>query len=214
MIVRAFSTVTLLATAAMGCAKAEEAPESQRAEPGPQSQAEQTVQAPNTCWTRNGGGGLGERASAFDSVMATVGGQTIKLCYSRPQMKGRTIMGGLVPYGQPWRLGANEATVIHMPASGTVAGVPVAAGSYSLYAVPDAAEWRIFVNRNAQRWGIPINDAVRTDDAGSGAVKTENVRDPVEAFTARFDQVTNTSASLVLEWERTRVGVPVTLGPQ
>ena len=73
-------------------------------------------------------------------------------------------MGRLVPYGEPWRLGANEATAVHLPVRARVAGVVVDRGWYSLYAVPGEREWRIVVNRDWQRWGIPIDDGVMKAD--------------------------------------------------
>lgn len=199
----AFGTVT-------ACAQAETADETQQ----PQQEAhvmDAAQHATPECWARGDRAKLATRASAFDSASATVGEHAVKVCYSRPQMKGRTVVGGLVPYGEPWRLGANEATVIHMPAAGTIAGVAVEPGSYSLYVVPDSSEWQVVVNRNAERWGIPINEALRASDVGSASVKPETTDAPVEALTARFENVTADGADLVFEWERTRLRVPVTL---
>ena len=202
--------VLALSAAVAACSQAEQPEQMQPPQAAQQTAASQPQQATAACWVRGQAAGLAQRESVFDSALVSVRNQTIKLCYSRPQMKGRTIMGGLVGSGQPWRLGANEATTIHMPRAGTIAGVPVEAGSYSLYAVPSADEWRIFVNRNAQRWGVPINDPVRANDVGSGAVKTEAVSAAVEALTARFDGSQN-GATLVFEWEKTRVRIPITL---
>lgn len=189
----------------------------ERHEPGTEATESQAASAPapaaqpgaNPCWINGDPTTLGQRPSAFDSVR-TVGSPVIKLCYSRPKMGGRTVMGSLVPYGAPWRLGANEATAIHMPVAGTIAGVAVEPGWYSLYVVPEAKEWRVFVNRNAQRWGVPIDATVTGNDVGSGTVVPEATPQPVEELTARFDDAMGQGATLVFEWENTRVRIPIT----
>lgn len=206
------SLITLALAGTVGaCAQTQQEQETQQAAQTQQGQQIQQAQATPSCFLRGDPAGLSQRESAFDSVSASVGNRTIKVCYGRPQMRGRTIFGGLVPYGQPWRIGANEATVVHMPSAGTIAGVPVQAGSYSLYVVPTANEWQVFVNRNAQRWGVPINDAVRGNDIGSGRVTPERTSSPVEALTARLENASGNGATLVFEWENTRVRIPVTL---
>ena len=212
MVIRAL-TLALLGTLG-ACAQTQQTDDAQQTTQNTQPTAQQVEQphvATSSCWVRGDPAGLAQRESALDSASVTVGNQAIRICYGRPQMRGRTIMGGLVPYGQPWRLGANEATTIHMPSAGTIAGVPVDAGSYSLYVVPNQNEWRVAINRNAQRWGVPINDAVRGNDVGAGTVVPEAIGQPVEALTARFDNATAQGASLVFEWERTRIRIPVTL---
>jgi hypothetical protein len=123
-------------------------------------------------------------------------------------------MGRLVPFGEPWRLGANEATVLHLPAPANVAGVPVEAGSYSLYAVPGEASWRIVVNADARRWGIPIDEDVRREDVGSGTVPAEALGETVERLTLRLVQRSSDRAVLRIEWERTGVSVPIELRPE
>src|SRR5205823_7308438 len=70
---------------------------------------------PFTCWIRGPANELAGRPSPLDSTSVEIGGATLKVCYGRPSARGRRIMGGLVPFGEPWRLGANEATTIHVP---------------------------------------------------------------------------------------------------
>lgn len=200
--------VAAIMAVALACA-----PQDQPEPPSNQQRAP-NVAAPaptNECWKRAQGTQLAGRESAFDSATISVRNRNIKLCYSRPQMRGRAIFGSLVPYGQPWRLGANEATAIHMPVAGSIAGVSVEPGAYSLYAVPDSAQWQIVVNRNAQRWGVPIGAQVVAANVGMGAVKVEATAAPVEALTARFESVSSRDVALVFEWERTRVRVPIQL---
>ena len=166
---------------------------------------------PPGCWVRGDRARLAERASPFDSVSISLEGGVVKVCYSRPQKRGRVIMGGLVPYDQPWRLGANEATALYVSAPASVGGVAVEPGWYSLYAVPGEREWRIVVNRNAQRWGIPIDDEVRAADVGSVTVPVTQAPSDVEMLTLQLERKGPRAADLVIAWERTVVRVPIAL---
>lgn len=161
------------------------------------------------CWRRGDPAALAQRASPPDSVMTTLDGGRIKVCYSRPSARGRTVMGQLVPYGEPWRLGANEATSIHLQFAAEIAGVRVEPGSYSLYAIPGETQWTIAVNRSVQRWGIPIDDGVRSQDVGTGTVAVERLDQSVEQLTLRFAPTSQGSTELIVEWERTRVRIPI-----
>ena len=167
--------------------------------------------ATQACWVRGSPERLASRPSILDSASVRLGSSTVKVCYGRPRKNNRQIMGGLVPFGAPWRLGANEATVIHMPSGGSIAGVPVHAGWYSLYAIPTEKEWQIVVNSGAQRWGVPINAAVREKDVGSGAVPAASTSSPEEQLRMSFEKRGDKSADLVVQWDLTRVRIPVTL---
>lgn len=163
------------------------------------------------CWVRGDPAGLELRASPYDSTEVALDGGRVKICYSRPRKLGRPIMGGLVPFGEPWRLGANEATAIHVPTRATVAGVAVEPGWYSLMAIPGEREWRIVVNREVRRWGIPIDEDVRASDVGIGTVPASESVGVVELFTLGFERTGPSTADLVLAWDRTRVRIPVVL---
>jgi hypothetical protein len=136
-------------------------------------------------------------------------GQEATICYGRPYAKGRTVMGDLVPFGQPWRLGANEATAIHLPFAAEIGGVELEPGTYSLYAVPGADEWTFFLNSNYERWGIPINAEVKATDVGSFTRPAESTDGMVEQLTFRWDSHGEGMGHLVMEWENTRVEIPV-----
>jgi len=168
----------------------------------------QAAAAP-ACWIRGEPARLAQRASPLDSIETRMGDGVVKVCYSRPAARGREVMGGLVPWGEPWRLGANEAAAIHVPFAAEIAGVRVEPGTYSLYAIPTDTTWQIVVNRSAQRWGIPINPQVRAQDVGSGAARVETLAAPVEALTLRFGPVVGSATELIVEWERTRVRIPL-----
>lgn len=152
---------------------------------------------------------LAERLSPPDSAETVVDGGRVKICYSRPGARGRIIMGDLVPFDAPWRTGANEATVIRADRPLLVGDLPVDPGWYSLYTVPGQDEWTVVINRLADRTGIPIDEWVRSHDLGTFTVSVELADEPVERLTARFEPAGSAGAELVLEWEMTRVRVPI-----
>jgi hypothetical protein len=161
------------------------------------------------CFIRGDAQATQQRPSPLAAVSFTVGGEAGKLCYGRPSAKGRKVMGELVPFRAPWRLGANEATSLHLRFAADVGGVKLEPGVYAIYAVPGEKEWEFFINKNWERWGIPINDAVKATDVGS-------FKAPVTATSGMVEQLTFTwgahgadQGHLVFEWENTKVEIPV-----
>jgi hypothetical protein len=152
------------------------------------------------------------RASPYDSATVMVGGEAMKVCYGRPAARGRTMLGGeLVPYGELWRTGANEPTVVHLPFRARIAGIDVEPGSYSLYTIPGETQWTIILNRSTTQWGheSAYTDQVRAQEAGRATVPAEQTEDHVETFTIRAEPRSAQAADMILEWETTRVRVPV-----
>jgi hypothetical protein len=151
------------------------------------------------------------RPSPYDSTALSLGGTRALVCYGRPSMRGRTVFGGLVPYDELWRTGANEPTIIHVPFAASVAGIDVEPGSYSLYTVPGREQWTVIVNRSTEQWGIEnrYTDEVRAQEVGRATVPSEQIGSPVEVFAIRAEPRGGNAADLVLEWENTRVRVPV-----
>jgi len=125
-------------------------------------------------------------------------GKTITVDYSSPRMKGRKIFGGLVPYGEVWRAGANEATTFVTTANLTVGGKSVPAGNYTIFTVPNPDKWTLIVNKKTGEWGIPYkwesDELLRTD------MKVSKTPSPVENFTISFDQ-TSGACTLNLIWD-------------
>lgn len=155
---------------------------------------------------------LASRASPLDSVMFEVGGQDVKICYGRPSARGRTMIGGdAVPFGQVWRTGANESTKIMTAGPVSIGDIEIPAGTYSLYSVPDEGEWAILVNRAYEQWGHEryYTDEVAAQEVGRTTAKVEAPENHVETFAIRAEPQADGSAHLVLEWENTRVRVPV-----
>lgn len=163
------------------------------------------------CWIRGTPSPeqLAGRQSPLDSMEVQIGGQTMKVCYGRPSARGRTMIGSVDAFDEPWRFGANEATSIHIPFAADIAGVRVEPGSYSLYAIPGTTQWQIVVNRAVQRWGIPIDSRVRAEDVGAATVRPEPLSEHVEQLMLRFAPASGNSTELIFEWEKTRVRIPI-----
>jgi hypothetical protein len=151
------------------------------------------------------------RASPYDSVAVPLGADTALLCYGRPSMKGRTIFGGLIPFGQLWRTGANEPTILHLPVAASIAGMPVEAGSYSIYTMPGEKEWTIIVNRSTSQWGIEsqYTPEIAAQEVGRATVPAAPTSAPVEQFTIHAMPGVSATTDLVLEWENTSVAIPI-----
>ncbi|HEX5385995.1 MAG TPA: DUF2911 domain-containing protein [Gemmatimonadales bacterium] len=155
---------------------------------------------------------LATRQSPLDSVSFPVGGHVVKVCYGRPSLRGRTMIGGdAVPFGKLWRTGANEPTMVHATSPIVIAGLAVPAGAYSLYTVPGPAEWEVIVNRSITQWGEESNytDKVRAQEVGRARVPAEKTSTPVETFTIRPDPGSGDARALLLEWQQTRVRIPL-----
>jgi hypothetical protein len=165
--------------------------------------------ADTTCPHRNVP--LEGRKSPLDSMSFKIADQSVKVCYGRPSSRGRMMLGGAdVPYGKLWRTGANEPTIFYAPVPLRVAGIAVKPGVYSLYTVPKAGEWEIIVNRSISQWGKEdqYTDQVKAQEVGRGKVKSESINQPIETFTIRAEPA-GKNESLVLEWEKTRVRIPI-----
>lgn len=134
------------------------------------------------------------------------GGKSITVDYSSPRAKGRRIFGDVVPYGQPWRTGANEASTFVATADLMVGGKHVPAGSYTLFTVPNKDKWVLIVSKKTGEWGIPYpgadSDLVRVDMNASAT------SGPVENFTIAFDK-SSKGCALRIEWENTRATVDI-----
>jgi Protein of unknown function (DUF2911) len=134
-------------------------------------------------------------------------GKTVHVDYSSPRMRNRKIYGGLVPYGQVWRVGANEATTFVTDADTMVGDKDVPAGSYTIFAIPNPDKWTLIISKKTGEWGIPYpgegDDFTRTEMSVSKTPST------VEDFTISFDQ-SGDKCTMQLDWENTRSTVDIT----
>ena len=146
--------------------------------------------------------------SSTQSVTQEFGLGSIKLTYARPSVKGRKIFGGLVPYNEVWRTGANSATLLHFSDDVKIEGNTLSAGEYGLFTIPGQTEWTIILNKDSKQWGAyeykKENDVLRIK------VKPEKLPSKKETFTIAFDDVMPTSLKLTLAWENVSVPVKIT----
>ncbi|HYL13574.1 MAG TPA: DUF2911 domain-containing protein [Terriglobales bacterium] len=131
-------------------------------------------------------------------------GQTIKVDYSSPRAKSRKIFGGLVPYGEVWRTGANEATTFITDTDLTIGGKEVPAGSYTIFTIPNQDKWTLIINKKTGEWGIPYK--YEADELARVDMQVSKTPAPVENFTIDFDQMGG-ACTMRLEWENTRATV-------
>ena len=135
-------------------------------------------------------------------VEQVVGLTTVTLDYSRPAMRGRTIFGDLVPYGEIWRTGANENTVISFSDDLEIQGKILKAGKYAIYTIPNKDSWDVIFYKSTNNWGNPQN---WDDNMVALKAKAEVVEMPMEmqSFTILIDELTNDGATLNFLWENT-----------
>lgn len=148
------------------------------------------------------------RVSPNASISQTVGVTTVEIAYGRPAMRGRTIFGDLVPYGEVWRTGANEATVVDFSTPVRIGDKTLGAGRYALFTIPGKDEWTVIFNQTADQWGAynydESKDALR--------VTTEATTGPEhEMLTFAFTEVTDTSATLLIQWANAQVPVEMSV---
>jgi hypothetical protein len=130
----------------------------------------------------------------------------VKITYSQPHKKGREIFGKLVPYGQLWRLGANEATELTTTRNILINGTLVKAGTYSLFAIPEKESWTIIINSETGLWGS-YNYNQKLDVIRFEMPVQSTAEVAYEPFTMVFDQ-RNELANLLIVWDRTKVSIP------
>jgi hypothetical protein len=142
------------------------------------------------------------RDSQHAKVIQRVGITDITINYHRPLVKGRKVWGGLVPYGQVWRAGANENTTIEFTDPVTVEGKPLAKGIYGLHMLPTENEWTIIFSKAAASWGSFTYN--QSEDALRVSVKPQ-AGEMREALGYDFDEVTPNSAVVTMRWEKLAV---------
>ena len=133
-------------------------------------------------------------------------GKAVTIDYSSPRAKSRKIYGELVPFGQVWRTGANEATTLVTPVDLTIGGTTVPAGSYTIFTVPNKDKWALVISKKTGEWGTDypgqVNDLTRVD------MKVSTLPSPVENFTISFEKAGN-GVNLNIDWETTRASLMV-----
>jgi hypothetical protein len=145
--------------------------------------------------------------SPHETLTAHLGGHKITITYGRPSVRGRKIMGGLVPYGKVWRTGADEATTFETDVDLDINGLKVPKGKYGLFTLPNEDGWTLIINKTAKQWGA--FNYKEADDLGRTKMEVSKSGSPVEQFTIAMTSAGSNAAALKLEWENTVASVTV-----
>ncbi len=147
---------------------------------------------------------LSPQPSPSAVINQIIGLTDVKIEYSRPAMRGRVIMGNLVPYGELWRTGANANTKISFSDPVAIAGIVVPKGEYALYTRPGKQMWEVFFYKKSDNWALP-----KVWDANQIAVVSESkvskTSETIESFTIQIENITNDKAELTISWENSKV---------
>jgi hypothetical protein len=146
----------------------------------------------------------GNRVSPHETTELTINGKKITVTYGRPSMKKRKIMGELVPFGQVWRTGADEATMLKTDADLTIGNLAVPKGSYAIFTLPTQSGWKLIVNKVAEQFGAFTYD--EKQDLGRVDMKVGKTSAPIEQFTITLAKSGN-GGVMKLEWENTSASV-------
>jgi len=153
-------------------------------------------------------GEAGQRASPHESTTGTIDAVTLTITYGRPSQRGRKIMGGLVPYGEIWTPGADEATTLLTSQPLRISGVVVPAGEYSIWMMPTPTEWGLFLNKNANLYHT-ANRNTRLDLPRISLLK-RTIDDPTERLTFTIEQNPSGAGGVIkMLWENTEITAPV-----
>lgn len=133
-------------------------------------------------------------------------GKTIGVHYSSPRMRGRKIFGDLVPYGEVWRAGADDATSFTANADVIVGGKTVPAGKYTLFTLPAESKWTLIVSKQTGEWGIPYPGA--QFDFARMEMKIAKLPAVQQNYTISFDSA-GTTCTMKLDWETTRAFIDI-----
>jgi hypothetical protein len=141
------------------------------------------------------------------TASVTIAGGTIDIRYNSPQMRGRKIMGGLVPYGKVWRTGANPATTLITSVPLKFGTLLVPAGTHTIYSLPSADAWQLIINNQTGQWGLTYNQSM---DLGRVPMLAKPMSAPQEGMSLSLENTTATSTELHMRWETTDRYVVIT----
>jgi Protein of unknown function (DUF2911) len=146
-----------------------------------------------------------KRASPHETVKATIDGANVSVTYGRPYMKGRKIFGGIVPYGQVWRTGADEATILETDKALMFGPLHVNPGKISLYSLITDKTWTLVLNKQTGQWGTEYTQG---QDLGRVPMRVETLSAPVEQFTITVEKnPAGKGGVIVLQWETTKASL-------
>ncbi len=141
------------------------------------------------------------QASPPAEAAAAFGGKAVTIKYASPSVKGRKIFGGLVPFGEVWRAGANSATALHAETDLQIGTLAVPKGDYTIYAIPTATEWTLIISKQTGQWGTEYS---QSSDLGRAKMTVKAAPALVESF-----KISLSASALTMEWENTIATIPV-----
>jgi hypothetical protein len=144
--------------------------------------------------------------SPAETATASLNGKSITIKYGAPSMRGRKIVGELVPYDKVWRTGANESTSFVTDINLTIDGKQVPAGSYTLYTLPGSSQWLLIVNKQTGQWGTKYDES---QDLVRVPMKSGKLASPQERMSISFENTSGNSTELHVKWENTDESVTV-----
>lgn len=148
------------------------------------------------------------QSSSLQTLIQEFGLGKVTVSYSRPNIKGRSLEKDLIPFGEVWRTGANDATVITFTDAVTLEGNTVLPGEYALFTIPGKDEWTIILNKETKQWGS--YQYKQAADVLRFKVKPIKLTERLETFSINFSDVMPSSANLDLSWENTRITIKMT----
>jgi hypothetical protein len=146
--------------------------------------------------------------SPHETVKATVGAANISIEYGRPYIRGRKIIGGLVPYGRVWRTGADAATTLTTSKPLVIGGTTVPAGKITLYTLPGEDQWKLILNKQTGQWGTEYD---QSQDLARVDLTKKTLTAPVDQLTIAIEPGAGNAGTLKISWETTELSVPFTV---
>jgi hypothetical protein len=149
----------------------------------------------------------GAIASPPETAHVTLTNGSITVKYAAPSIRGRKIVGDLVPYGKAWRTGANEATAFATNTSLKIGGTTIPAGTYTLYTLPGESQWLLIVNKQTGQWGTVYN---QSQDLARIPMKSAKLPSPQEQMSITFENTSGNSTEMHVKWENSDESVTIT----
>jgi hypothetical protein len=141
------------------------------------------------------------------TAQVSLNGKQVTIKYNAPSMRGRKVVGGLVPYGEVWRTGANPATTLVTATNLKIGTLEVPAGTYTIYTLPSASQWLLIVNKQTGQWGTEYH---QEQDLGRTPMQGKTLSAPQEVMSISFENTKGNTTQLHVKWETTDEYVTVT----
>ncbi len=151
-----------------------------------------------------------KKASPEQTLVHNIDGTNVSVFYCRPFKKDREIFGALVPYGEVWRTGANEATTFSTDQDITIAGKPLPKGEYTMWTIPGESSWKVIFNSKSYGWGVDFNSKAAREpefDVLEVEVPVQQLPSVQEQFTITFEETS--PMAMTLAWDQTKIALPI-----